>query len=37
MSLSDEYLAFPYDSFAEVKRVVAKLGHVVKEVSSREA
>lgn len=34
--LGDEYIAFTYDSFAEVKRVVTKLGHVVKEVGSRE-
>ncbi len=35
--LGDEYLAFACDSFDEVKRVVAKSGHVVKEVTSREA
>ncbi len=35
--LGDEYLAFAYGSFAEVERVVAKSGHVVKEVSRREA
>jgi hypothetical protein len=35
--LSDEYIAFAYDAFAEVKRVVTKSGHVVKEVGSREA
>ncbi len=37
VSLSDEYLAFPQDAFADVKRVVTKSGHVVKEVDSREA
>ena len=37
VSLSDECIAFPYDAFAEVKRVVTKSGHVVKEVGSREA
>jgi hypothetical protein len=32
VSLGDEHLAFPQDSIDDVKRVVTKSGHVVKEV-----
>ena len=34
--LSDEFLAFPTEAVAEVKRLVAQMGHVVKEVTHRE-
>jgi hypothetical protein len=37
VSLGEEYLAFPYGLLFEVKRIVAKSGHVVKEVENREA
>ena len=35
--LSDEFLAFPSEAVAEVKRLVAQMGHVVKEVVHRES
>ncbi len=34
--LGDEFLAFPSEAVAEVKRLVAQMGHVVKEVAHRE-
>jgi hypothetical protein len=34
--LGEEFLAFPSEAVAEVKRVVAQMGHVVKEVAHRE-
>jgi hypothetical protein len=34
--LGEEYLAFPSGAVAEVKRLVAQLGHVVKEVAAHE-
>jgi hypothetical protein len=34
--LGGEYLAFPSAAVAEVKRLVAQMGHVVKEVAHRE-
>jgi hypothetical protein len=34
--LSEEFLAFPSEAAAEVKRLVAQMGHVVKEVAHRE-
>lgn len=34
--LGEEYLAFPAEAVAEVKRLVAQLGHVVQEVGHRE-
>jgi hypothetical protein len=37
VSLGDQFLAFPKESTDDVKRVVTKSGHVVKEVSRREA
>ena len=35
--LGEEFLAFPSGAVAEVKRLVAQMGHVVKEVASHEA
>jgi hypothetical protein len=35
--LGDEFIAFPRGLLGEVERVVAKSGHVVKEVSGRES
>lgn len=37
VSLGEEFLAFPAGAVAEVKRLVAQRGHVVKEVPHREA
>ena len=34
--LGEEFLAFPSEAVAEVKRLVAQMGHVVKEVAHRE-
>jgi hypothetical protein len=34
--LGEEFLAFPSEAAAEVKRLVAQMGHVVKEVAHRE-
>jgi hypothetical protein len=34
--LGEEFLAFPAGAVAEVKRLVAQRGHVVKEVAHRE-
>ncbi len=34
--LGEEFLAFPAEAVAEVKRLVAHMGHVVKEVAHRE-
>ena len=36
VTLSEEFLAFPSDAVAEVKRLVVQSGHVVKEVAHRE-
>jgi hypothetical protein len=35
-SLKNDYVAFPYDALNEVRRVVKRMGHVVKEVSNDE-
>jgi hypothetical protein len=37
VSLGDEFIAFPPGAVAEVKRLVAHMGHVVKEVDHRKA
>jgi hypothetical protein len=34
--LGEEFLAFPSEEVAGVKRLVAQMGHVVKEVAHRE-
>src|SRR5204862_5061109 len=34
--LGEEFIAFPSEAVAEVKRLVAQMGHVVKEVDHRE-
>ena len=34
--LGDEFIAFPCGAVAEVKRLVAQMGHVVKEVVPHE-
>ena len=34
--LGDEFLAFPSEAVAEVKRLVSQMGHVVKEVAHRD-
>ena len=34
--LGEEFIAFPSEAFAEVKRLVAQMGHVVKKVAHRE-
>jgi hypothetical protein len=36
LPLGEEFLAFPSGAVAEVKRLVAQMGHVVKEVAHRE-
>jgi hypothetical protein len=36
VSLSEDFIAFPWDSLADVRRVVTKSGHVIKEVSHRD-
>lgn len=37
VSLGEEFIAFPSGAVAEVKRLVAQMGHVVKEVAPRES
>jgi hypothetical protein len=36
VSLAEDYVAFPSGAIGEVKRLVAQMGHVVKEVAARE-
>ena len=36
VTLGEEFLAFPSEAVAEVKRLVAHMGHVVKEVAKGE-
>lgn len=36
VALGEDYIAFPREAVADVQRIVAKMGHVVKEVKHRE-